>query len=405
MVKRPLALALSSVVALGVACFACAGIIGVSNITDDPPFPETGPFINAYLSDSSAADAAVDVMPPAEAGFDAPVCDGSFTSDPNNCGSCGHSCQGGACDAGACQPSVLASSATSLQNLAVGSGSVFYTVYASPGSVMAVPVAGGASVPLTASEPLPQDVVVNGTNVYFTDVNGGNGVLKQMATDGGGLQTVATETGFPYGLSVSAATGDVLFSTYTSGTYTLHADTPMGLTNYAVTPGQIFAIASNATAAYFTDEASGYIVSLTFATGSTGAIATGLGQPRAIAESGGVLYFFASGVANDRALLSLTLGQTTPVTLVSGLRNPQGLVVDPANIYYDDANDGTAVDGGPPTGSLYRLPVQAQAADGGPSAPQVIASGQPFPAAMAQDGSSVYWINQGPPSTVMKLAK
>lgn len=55
------------------------------------------------------------------------LCDSSaLTTDPLNCGYCGHDCQGGKCTAGICQPVELASQQGALMALAVAAGFVYW---------------------------------------------------------------------------------------------------------------------------------------------------------------------------------------------------------------------------------------------------------------------------------------
>jgi hypothetical protein len=53
-------------------------------------------------------------------------CPGSDTStDPSNCGTCGHSCLGGGCSNGACQPFVFARGVDRVTNLAMDASAIY----------------------------------------------------------------------------------------------------------------------------------------------------------------------------------------------------------------------------------------------------------------------------------------
>jgi len=57
-------------------------------------------------------------------------------SDPLNCGSCGHSCQGGTCSGGVCQPLSLVSqpiSAFNLVNAQLSDTSLYVYISVDPG--------------------------------------------------------------------------------------------------------------------------------------------------------------------------------------------------------------------------------------------------------------------------------
>lgn len=64
--------------------------------------------------DQTGADASTDGSNPGDAATDAPTdgaadaCGADTSTDPKNCGTCGHDCCGGACEKGQCQPLVLA---------------------------------------------------------------------------------------------------------------------------------------------------------------------------------------------------------------------------------------------------------------------------------------------------------
>ncbi len=58
---------------------------------------------------SSDAGNSFDALEAPDVFVDSPVCAADTKNDPNNCGTCGHDCCGGACTDGICQPRVLAS--------------------------------------------------------------------------------------------------------------------------------------------------------------------------------------------------------------------------------------------------------------------------------------------------------
>jgi hypothetical protein len=98
---------------------------------------------DAFLTDTSdggssgKTDAAKD---------DVAACTNTVT-DPHNCGSCGHDCQGGACEAGVCQPFVLAAAEEFPSLLRVDDRDVYWLNAGGfdGAKVRAVPKAGGSS--------------------------------------------------------------------------------------------------------------------------------------------------------------------------------------------------------------------------------------------------------------------
>jgi hypothetical protein len=82
----------ASLIGASLAVGACAALLELDD-TRYPKPPDVAPR-DVDAGDGGPVDAA---------------CDGNFSSDPRNCGSCGHDCFGGACADGACRPFVLAS--------------------------------------------------------------------------------------------------------------------------------------------------------------------------------------------------------------------------------------------------------------------------------------------------------
>jgi hypothetical protein len=83
-------------------------------------------------------------------------------ADSQNCGRCGHSCQGGQCGSGVCQRMVLASGETTLGiSLSVDSSYVYYTTAT---AVKRVPVLGGSATVFASDQ--PGHVATDGTTVY-----------------------------------------------------------------------------------------------------------------------------------------------------------------------------------------------------------------------------------------------
>jgi hypothetical protein len=79
-----------------------------------------------------------------DAGCDGSICDATcvdMSTDPSNCGRCGHDCQGGACAGGACQPAVLGV-VDSPYALAINSTGIFISS-GNSGTIESRPIDGG----------------------------------------------------------------------------------------------------------------------------------------------------------------------------------------------------------------------------------------------------------------------
>ncbi len=122
-------------------------------------------------------------------------CQIDLLTDSADCGTCGHSCLGGACSAGVCQPFVLASSVTP-SAIAVDAQRVYFTN--NDTSVSSVAKTGGAFVTTQTwgvSSTRFDSLMVYGSELYA--LNDGAGGLEQIATaglSGGGFGILAQDS-------------------------------------------------------------------------------------------------------------------------------------------------------------------------------------------------------------------
>ena len=127
------------------------------------------------------ADARSDVM--SDDGLDgaAPLTDGGagscpgrdISTDPKNCGACGHDCRGGACKAGSCQPFRIGMLDASATSIAVNDSGVYWVVQ-SGAAVLACPADGCVGKPGVLAGSLTNTVAlvdIGGTLAVLADVD------------------------------------------------------------------------------------------------------------------------------------------------------------------------------------------------------------------------------------------
>jgi hypothetical protein len=106
------------------------------------------------------------------------------SSDPDNCGACARSCQGGGCASGSCQPVMLASGEDQPIRLTANGGWLYWTDYGS-GEVKRVPVSGGAVETLASGQRDLSGLCADGTHVYWIVSLGADAGIWSATLDGG----------------------------------------------------------------------------------------------------------------------------------------------------------------------------------------------------------------------------
>ncbi len=128
-----------------------------------------------------------------------------LTTDGHNCGTCGHDCQGGACQVRKCQPVVLASKQNHPNAIAADGTSVYWLNSgdsidgtSSNGAVMKISLGSAASpTPLALGQVSPGSIAVDATSVYWTVLaNAANvmntGEIRKIPVDGGAITQLVT---------------------------------------------------------------------------------------------------------------------------------------------------------------------------------------------------------------------
>lgn len=102
-----------------------------------------------------------------------------LSSDPKNCGACGHDCLGGKCSAGQCQPVAFADVNDTVSDLAVDDGYLYWTIFDSgaPAAIKRLPVGGGTPDVVAVVE-YADALAFDSNNIYFVTTQTGHFVGK-----------------------------------------------------------------------------------------------------------------------------------------------------------------------------------------------------------------------------------
>lgn len=383
--RRGYAVVLLSV-ALGSAWLGCNALLGIESAVLDP---DTS--LDGAAKDGSRDDALAFDGPPGDAGDagDAVVPCTDTTSDPANCGACGHDCLGGACAKGACQPVQVARDSAGAKAITVDATHVYWTNYAT-GELRRAPKDGGASELLFAgpATEFGDGIGVGGNDVYFATVAAG--AIQRCAKTGclGGPTPVVTGLGSASFVTVVDG-GTVYWSDIFPGGAVASCAVPC--TGPVTTIGPSEARPAHVTAdgvdVFWTTIVPSTVRAKLGAAGPA-TINTSLGFIDDVTASNGKVYFADSEgpsvMDRDGGAPRRLLNQT----------NTTSIRVDATRAYFTRVQINV--------GTIYSCPLA-----GCGTTATILADKQDGPRTIALDDKQVFWANEGSgdAGTVMRVAK
>jgi hypothetical protein len=336
----------------------------------------------------------------AEGGGGSGSCD-SIDIDPLNCGVCGHSCQGGACEQGLCRPLQLGTSLGLPFGIAVDPGKDGEVFWTDAYHVSKTSKDGGATDWLTETgDGYATGVAIDASHVYFAILyndaelyvarvdRAGNGPVEHLSSNWRAPFAIAIDDEHVYWTNLYDADG-VVQAPLAGGLETVLYNNGLVEPTWEEPRG----IAVDATHVYFTIQGStttGGLFQAPKGGGPVIQLATAPGTPADVGSAGvqvddAYIYWFDG--ADGGTLRRMSKDGTEPVMALAEGTWSECLAQDATYVYWTVHAD---------PGEVRRVPKK-----GGPV--EVLADGQGYPVGIAVDTTSVYWLNDHD-LTVMKLA-
>ncbi len=347
-------------------------------------------------SDAPLAEGSTFDGPPVDSGKGG--CDADTSSDPKNCGGCGHDCLGTLCTDSLCGVTALSSGLVNPYALALTANEAFVAVDgvcndagACPdGSVLEVPLDGGAVNTVASNQGTPRGIATDGTNVYWADYDPNSGVVVSSPVSGASAPAVVA-MGQAGPTSVAAVNGAVFWTDFEGGV--IGVQPPSGPPSYFgtghVTHPSALWVDPSASHVYWTNlddgsasppPGSGSVGSAT-GTVATGYVAAPMPVVPGIQRPTDLTVLMDGTIAwadpDDNEIWILPPGGM-PTAVFTGQPQVSRIAAGSSHLYWSNAGDGTVRRGDPSTMTQTKL-----------------AQGIQQPGALAVEGPFVYWLDLG----------
>jgi hypothetical protein len=265
------------------------------------------------------------------------------------------------------------------------------------GDIYRVSKAGGAPVSIAQNQATPRGIAADAKFVYWALV--GSGIVTRADPDGKNPKSLNAVGAVAGANTVSVDANGVYWGNATVGTVS-RVDKD-GMNGKQIAPvagtlgaGHVASVVASGGFVYYGDPTVGSVMRVP-ADGSAApaVVAAGYANARGISVKNGTVTFVTSA-SGGQVLSVLGSGPpATPVVVGASQGVPVGTETQGTATYWANA----AVSGGAAnTGSIMKRD--------GANAAVPLATAQPFPACIAVDGTSVYWIN-GFGASVMRVAR
>jgi hypothetical protein len=321
--------------------------------------PQDGPASHDATSGDAPSDATEDGLADGPVTGDAPPdgncgggktdCNGSCTdttSDGQNCGACGHSCQGGTCLGSRCQPVTLAS-LDAVDIVVVGTTAYWVDGVSPNGNVWSCDVNACTPSALKSMQAQPLRIAFDGAHtIFWTDHGSGSAVdgavwsydlNTKMATE------IAPSRASPEGITADASYVYWAEDFTSSNQIVQYERSTQTVTNIPLAGTSPYSAALGAGELYFTETGTGAIGQCAEGScGSPTAFQSVQTTPLAVWVDSTWVYWTDYG--NAGAVWRAAIATGSPSQLPGMQANPERVVSDGSDVYWTD-NGTTSCDG------------------------------------------------------------